>query len=141
MLVVDFDGCDESIGHSDKSDMIRFTPQIEQLPDLMNAASLRHRVISQNLANVNTPGYQRLDVEFEEALAKAADKASGSTGDRKITPKIVEDNSASMRADGNNVDVDRELGQLNKNALLFQMYTQLMRSQFDAMRRAIESPQ
>ncbi len=138
--MVDFDDYAEFVSRSDKLGMIRFTPQIEQLPDLMNAASLRHRVISQNLANVNTPGYQRLDVEFEEALAKANIAASGGRTAAQVTPKIVEDNSASIRADGNNVDVDVELGQLNKNALLFQMYTQLMRSQFDAMRRAIESP-
>lgn len=138
--MVDFDDYAESGGRSDKSDMIRFTPQIEQLPDLMDAAALRHRVISQNLANVNTPGYQRMDVEFEAALAEANIKQSGNKEIAKIKPQIVEDNSASMRADGNNVDVDRELGQLNKNALMFQMYSQLMRSQFDAMRRAIESP-
>jgi len=119
--------------------MIRFSSQIENLPSLMNAAEMRQRVISQNLANVNTPGYRRLDVEFESELAKAID-GSKPAGRSAVTPKIVEDNSASLRADGNNVDVDREIGQLNKNSMLFQMYSQLLRSQFDAMRRAIESP-
>lgn len=138
--MVDFDDYGESASRSDKSGMIRFTSQIEQLPDLMDAAALRHRVISQNLANVNTPGYHRLDVDFEQALANAAKKQSGTQGAGKLMPEIVEDNSAASRADGNNVDVDRELGQLNKNALLFQMYSQLLRSQFDAMKRAIEAP-
>ncbi len=137
--MAEFDDCGESASHSDNSGMIRFSSQIEQLPDLMNVAELRHRVVSQNLANVNTPGYQRLDVEFEETLAKAMRGAGGADG-AKVKPKIVADESASQRADGNNVDVDRELGQLNKNAMLFQMYSQLLRSQFDAMRRAIEAP-
>ena len=119
--------------------MISFSNQIEQLPRLMDAAALRHRVISQNLANVNTTGYQRLDVEFEESLAQSI-RDSGSTRGQDITPRIVTDDSSSMRADGNNVDVDKELSQLNKNSLLFQMYSQLLKSQFDTMRRAIESP-
>ncbi|MEZ6130572.1 MAG: flagellar basal body rod protein FlgB [Planctomycetaceae bacterium] len=119
--------------------MLEFSKQIERLPRLMDAADLRHRVISQNLANVNTPGYHRLDVEFEKHLAsEMAGSTSGSETD--VKPEIVEDNSGSMRADGNNVDVDREIGQLNKNAILFQMYSQLLKSQFDTMKRAIEGP-
>ena len=137
--MVEFADYGDSASHSDKSGMFRFTSQIEQLPGLMDVAELRHRVISQNIANVNTPGYHRLDVEFERELAKAM-QTSDRSALPEITPRIVKDDSASVRADGNNVDVDRELGQLNKNAMLFQMYSQLLRSQFDAMRRAIEAP-
>jgi flagellar basal-body rod protein FlgB len=140
--MADFDDYGDCTHCSDESGMLRFTPQLEQLPALMDAAQLRQRVISQNLANVNTPGYQRLDVEFEEALAKEVkeQQESGRTGMSEVTAKIVVDESASVRADGNNVDVDRELGQLNKNAMLFQMYSQLLQSQFASMRRAIEAP-
>lgn len=119
--------------------MLKFTQQIEQLPRLMDAADLRHRVISQNLANVNTPGYRRLDVEFEKRLAQEMSR-SGSSGPSSASPEIVQDDSTSMRADGNNVDVDREIGQLGKNAILFQMYSQLLKSQFDTMKRAVEAP-
>ena len=138
--MADFNDYGDSACRSDNPGMLRFTPQIEQLPNLMDAAELRHRVISQNLANVNTPGYQRLDVEFEQALATAMQGSGKQQGFGNITPRIVADETAAVRADGNNVDVDRELGQLNKNAMLFQMYSQLLRSQFDSMRRAIESP-
>lgn len=120
--------------------MIRFASNIEQLPGLMDVAQLRHRVISQNLANVNTPGYKRLDVEFEQQLAKALREPNGTASVEQIAPRIIRDNSATVRADGNNVDVDREIGQLNKNAMLFRMYSELLRSQFDSMRRAIEAP-
>lgn len=142
LQLVDFNDYGESATCSDSSGMLRFTPQLEQLPALMDVAQLRQRVISQNLANVNTPGYKRLDVEFEETLARVLEQQDsvGKSGVSNVAAKIVEDTSTSVRADGNNVDVDRELGQLNKNAMLFQMYSQLMRSQFDAMRRAIESP-
>lgn len=124
-------------GHSDKTDMLNFSQNIERLPQLMQVAQLRHRVISQNLANVNTPGYKRLDVEFEEQLAQAIEEGASLSD---LVPEIVEDNSTSLRADGNNVDIDKELGTLNKNSLLYQMYSQLMSSQFDSMRRAMETP-
>lgn len=137
--VAEFNDCGEFAGYSDKSGMIGFTKQIEQLPGLMNVAELRHRVISQNLANVNTPGYERLDVEFEQALSEAMQN-SGKGRSESVEARIITDDSLSARADGNNVDVDLELGQLNKNAMLFQMSSQLLKSQFDAMRRAIESP-
>ena len=41
------------------------------LSHVLGAAGLRHRVIAQNIANVNTPGYRRLEVTFEEDLARA----------------------------------------------------------------------
>ncbi|MEP3482055.1 MAG: flagellar basal body rod protein FlgB [Fuerstiella sp.] len=117
--------------------MIDFQKQIQQLPSLLKAAEMRHQVLSQNLANANTPGYHRLDVNFEEQLAQvmAGEKSADS-----LEPQIVEDNSGSMRADGNNVDVDKEVGQLGKNAMLYQMYTELLNSQFRSMQQAMEVP-
>ncbi|QDU40256.1 Flagellar basal body rod protein FlgB [Maioricimonas rarisocia] len=105
----------------------------------MDVAQLRHRVISHNLANVNTPGYRRLDVEFEGELARQL--ARSSDGDiQSVQPQVVAEEGLQERADGNNVDVDREMGQLNKNATLFQTYSQLLATHFSSMRRAMEGP-
>jgi len=101
----------------------------------MDAAQLRHRVVSHNLANVNTPGYTRLDVQFEEQLAEVL----GTSQPRVSAPEIVKDPSGSRRADGNNVDLDRELGALNKNATLFQLYSSLLQHHYDTMRRATQT--
>jgi len=109
--------------------------QINHLNQLMNAAQLRQGVISQNLANVNTPNYQRLDVQFEDLLAehlRSPDAAAGNLPQ----PTVVPEAGLNNRADGNNVDVDREIGQLNRNAMMYQTYSQLMASQFDLLRRA-----
>ena len=118
--------------------MIRLDSQIEQIPALMDATTIRHRVITNNLANVNTPGYRRLDVEFESQLAEQMRSPNG--GSREITPQIIADSAAVPRADGNNVNIDQELGQLNKNAMLFQLYSQVLRSQFEGLQRAMQSP-
>jgi flagellar basal-body rod protein FlgB len=104
---------------------------------LLDVAALRHRVLAQNVANVNTPGYHRLEVSFEAAFAKAY------TQDRKaalnVAPKIVEAPGGVERLDGNNVDIDAEMGRLSNNALLYNVYTQILLSRIGAERTAITS--
>lgn len=106
------------------------------LSNLMNAAELRQRVIGQNIANVNTPGYHRQDVAFEEALARQLIQG-GKSDAGGLRPDIYEVEGLPFRADGNNVDVDKEMGQLNKNALLYQTYAQVLASKMAMMRSAI----
>jgi flagellar basal-body rod protein FlgB len=103
------------------------------LVTLLDATALRHRVLSGNLANADTPGYIRKDVDFEEQLADAV--KNGTVSDFK--PLITEDTTAMARADGNNVAIDNELSEINKNALLHQMAIQLMQSKLAMQRAAI----
>ena len=80
----------------------------------------RQSVLANNLANVNTPNFKRSDVSFQGALASALESANGSTStvdDTELT--TTTDSATSMRADGNNVDVDTESANLAKNQLLF----------------------
>lgn len=109
---------------------------LSRMSELMNAAEFRHRTISQNLANVNTPGYQRMDVDFEEMLSRKL-LGRNDSNSTAMTPKLVQTAGLSVRGDGNNVDIDVELSELNRNTLLFQTCSQFLSSQFDMMRRAI----
>ena len=110
--------------------------QFELLSRLMDASQTRHSVVSQNVANVETPGYQRLEVNFEEALAREL-SASHSKQKTPAAIEIVIDDASPMRADGNNVDIDREMGVLSKNAMLYQTYSQLLASKLSMMQRAM----
>ncbi|GBD37616.1 Flagellar basal body rod protein FlgB [bacterium HR36] len=112
-------------------------PQVDLLSRLLEACSLRHRVIAQNVANVNTPGFQRLVVRFEEELAKQVRR--NGTGERLLpgTPLIVRDTSNAPRADGNNVDLAQEMGLLTKNSLLYQTYVQILALRLGELRSAI----
>ncbi len=103
------------------------------LTQLMDAAALRHRVIAQNVANVNTPGYRRREVTFEADLAKAL-TADGGTA--HVKPRVVIADGPE-RVDGNTVDIDREMGDLSKNALLYQAAAQIVTSRIASMRAAI----
>jgi flagellar basal-body rod protein FlgB len=105
------------------------------LPRLVEATNLRHRVLAMNIANVNTPGYHRLDVEFEGSLQKQMSQSSGQSSEAQ--PRVVEGGGGLTRADGNNVDIDREMGRLTKNALLHSFYSQLQSGNMARMRNAI----
>jgi flagellar basal-body rod protein FlgB len=106
---------------------------VDVLGRVMDAAALRHKVIAQNVANVNTPGYRRLAVEFEDELAKALGTPGGAG---RVTPKVVIADGPE-RVDGNTVDLDREMGDLTKNGLLYQAAAQIIASRLAAMRSAV----
>jgi flagellar basal-body rod protein FlgB len=110
--------------------------QTDLLVRLMDAAELRHGVISHNLANVNTPGYHRLEVVFDQVLRDS--ESTSKSGSSQARPIVQEEQGLEARADGNNVDIDREAVQLQKNSLGYQTYSQLLSAQLQMMRRAIE---
>lgn len=108
--------------------------QIDLLSKSLEAAELRHRVISQNLANVNTPNYRAVDIDFQETLQKVLEPGSEISADEA---RLLERPGLTTRLDGNNVDVDMEIGDLNKNAMMYQTYTQLLASKLGQMKTAI----
>jgi len=108
-------------------------PASQLLVQILDVSSLRHRVISQNVANVNTPGYRRQEVTFAQALSQA----SGDSASRSLPKASVEVVDGPERVDGNTVNIDREMGDLNKNGLLYQAASQFMASRISAMRSAI----
>jgi flagellar basal-body rod protein FlgB len=84
----------------------------------ISGAAQRHAALAANLANVNTPGYQRVDVDFHGALQGAL--ASGDNARAAVEHTAFSaqrDGSAVARADGNSVDADAESAKLAANAL------------------------
>ena len=103
---------------------------------LVDVTALRQKVLAQNVANVNTPGYRKLSVTFDETLADRLDKHGGK-GLRELQARIVEDDSAADRLVGNNVDIDREMMGINKNTLLNNALLQIISSKTAMMRPAV----
>lgn len=112
--------------------------QLDLLTRLVDATEMRQKVIGQNIANVNTPGYRRMEVNFEQALAAELARSAASHAIHKATPQTGYTAGLGARADGNNVDIDMEIGQMNKNALLQQVYLQVIGAEMGMMRRAID---
>ena len=78
----------------------------------------RQAVLSNNLANVNVPGFKPSDVSFQDQLAQVLQSSDDPDTVSQVSPQMSTDSTA-MRADGNGVDVDRESANLAQNQILF----------------------
>jgi flagellar basal-body rod protein FlgB len=117
----------------------------------LDAASMRNSVIANNLANVDTPGFKRSEVKFEDELARALSKPGGITGRRtnekhlpigtqsatEVAPRLEVQHDTSMRNDGNNVDIDREMAALAKNTILYNVLVQQISGEFQKLKSVI----
>jgi flagellar basal-body rod protein FlgB len=95
----------------------------------MNLLSASQKLVSSNIANVDTPGYKTKDIDFQTELADQF----GS-----LAPTAREVSGLKTKNDGNNVDMDRESRRLSENALKFAVATNLARSELQTLRSAIE---
>ena len=108
---------------------------MDLLGSALGASEKSHRVVSQNIANVNTPGYQTKRLEFEQLLRQLQSTDGGDQPDEALPVK----NLAGLveRLDGNNVNLEKEVAELKENALAFQAFSHLLASRVSTMRRAI----
>jgi flagellar basal-body rod protein FlgB len=109
---------------------------VDLLMRLMSASTQRARVIASNVANENTPGYRRQVLRFEDLLRE--ELASGGDAAR-VEPALVEDSVTPARPDGNNVNLELELGADRQNRLLYESYAAILQGHFDLLRTSIES--
>lgn len=115
----------------------------------MDTASLRQNVIAHNIANVNTPGYKRSFVSFEEKLQEALGEKKkiklaaylpGHFGNKQVKdvqPEVKKDKATSLREDGNNVDMDTEMAQLAMNSINYQMAVNRLNGKLGTLRYVI----
>lgn len=118
----------------------------------LDASWARNEAISDNIANVDTPGYKRKQVEFEKYISDAIDN-NGVTGTvtnenhipigkqdiNNLNYKVTTDQSnTTMRLDGNNVDIDAEMGLMAKNGILYNALIQKITGEFNKLRMAIK---
>ena len=123
---------------------------IPMLHRCMDAYSLRHKAIANNIANIEVPGYQRVTVSFEDKLRKALfdrRKALATTNEQHIggkernvesvRPHLKVDTSQGTSNGINNVDLDREMAELAKNSIDFAVAARLIRGKFAKFRMAL----
>ena len=121
---------------------------INVLNKAADASWLRPTVITNNIANVDTPGYKRKDVQFESYLM-AAMTGSGSVSERvdsinldTLSPMIYTDRAdLSYRLDGNNVDIDTESANQAENTLRYYALLDSINQEFTRLRTVINSNQ
>ena len=133
------------------------SPNFNYLGRGLAAANLRQEVISNNIANVNTPNFKKSDVIFEDLLAKELgfDEDGNKlplvrTHDRHLPvgvmpgdaeAQIFEDDTTTMRVDNNNVDIDIEMASLAKNQLYYNAMATSLGGYMTKLKNVIQSNQ
>ncbi len=116
--------------------MSSFVDTVKLLETGIKAEGLRQSTIASNLANIETPGYRRLDVKFEELLDKAIQSSDGMESE-DIEPEIYQPANTPIKANGNDVILETEIGEMLKNSLRHTAYVRLLRKKFTQMETAI----
>ena len=124
-------------------------PVTQLLGKALDAYSLRHKVIANNIANVNTPGFKRSYVPFEETLNGIVGESFfddiGRTGSAlrtrseigDIHPEAVVDSATSRSQDGNNVNIDQEMAELARNGLSYNIASDLLKKRIYMLRYVV----
>lgn len=117
---------------------------INVLDKAADASWKRNEVISNNIANVDTPGYKRKDVQFESYLVSALvgdnslDKRVADVDLNTLNSTVYTDNaSLSYRLDGNNVDIDTESANLAENQIRYYALLDSMTQEFSRIKAVL----
>ena len=104
------------------------------LMSAVSGLSARSRAIADNIANIQTPGFQSRRVAFEDAVAKAA-----GSGRREVTAHSQALSLEPTRMDGNNVNLDTETLQSIDTGMRYQLALRAVDDRFGVVRAAIRT--
>ena len=127
-----------------------FSEHIDLVGRVMDLRLMRQNVVMSNMANINTPHYRPMRLEFERELqASMATDARGKLSktqeghipsefdpggvnpdlSRSFEPRVIYGDDA--------VDLDREMAEMGKNTLLYNALTTVLQQNFDGLKKAI----
>ncbi len=101
----------------------------------ISGATLRNTVLSNNIANVDTPGFQPSDVNFHAQLADALARGPGEAATVAFAPEELR--TGAQQADGNGVNGEAEAAKLAENGLELSALTQVANTRLQIMRTAM----
>lgn len=109
--------------------------EADLLARVMDASVKRHETTARNLANINTPGYRAQEVRFEESFREALEDDQSKA--LEVRPEIAEVEGLHVKADGNNVVMEREFSLMQRNAAVFNVMNSVLRQKFAMVKQAI----
>ena len=112
---------------------------IPLLKKQMDAYALRNKAVSSNIANIGTPNYRRLDVNFEKELADAISESSDPMDLSEKVDQVQPDLEADPKdiRGSNEINIDTEMAELAKNQLQFSMASKLAAETFQLIDKSI----
>lgn len=111
-----------------------FSNVLRGLAGALDVHQQRHRVISENLANVETPGYRARDVAFHDALERAFGEDGRAAA---AAAEVVLDRSTPVKLDGNSVDLDLETTRLADNAFRIVTLSRILAKKYAGLKETI----
>ena len=120
---------------------------INVLSKAADASWTRESLIANNIANADTPGYKRQDIDFQSVLKNELsnykymnlDQKMNSVDLSKLNASVYTDHkNYSYRLDGNNVDIDTEQVELASEQIKYQALTQSITSEFQRLQTVIK---
>ena len=115
---------------------------VEALSRFLDVDVARYKLITSNLANIDTPGYRTRDLDFRAELARAGTHATNEEGSltyASYTPLPRHVRGLLERPDGNDVSVERESLLLAEAQMKFNLGVQLLKDEFHGISQAINS--
>ena len=115
-----------------------FGPHAQNLQRALTRTSQRHGLVTNNLANVNVPGFKRRDVDFAVEL-EGAENAAGSRIEAlrsKLSGGSMS-GAGSVRIDGNSVDLESEVMAVAESELRYQTLTEMTNRYFTGLKSVI----
>lgn len=123
-----------------------FDQSLTRLEHALDYSSKRNEVISNNIANVDTPFYKTKDVSFKTQLQMAMEKQQENI---RTHPKhfkfssnhdpfrIITNNNTIFNHNGNNVDMDKEMSSLAENQIYYRAVSDFVSGKFNTLRNVI----
>ena len=110
--------------------------EIKILENLLNYSSLKQKVISENIANTETIGYKRRDVDFKDLLESGM-KTLSNLDLKKTDFKVTIDKSKENVSGVNNVDVNKEMADMAQNSIMFKFGAKKINTYYQTLQKII----
>lgn len=125
-----------------------FSNTIHSLEKALDYSALRQKVISNNIANVDTPNYKAQDVSFKNLLANETDNLMRAnrtnekhiefTSSKRSNSPLIAKNDTAYNHNGNNVDIDKEMALLAENQIYYNAITQRISGKFNTLKTVVK---
>ncbi|MDQ0227613.1 flagellar basal body rod protein FlgB [Metabacillus niabensis] len=124
-----------------------FSSSISTLERAIGQATTKQKVISNNIANVDTPNYKAQEVRFDSTLNNEMQKLQATKTNSKHIDfggsttsdyRIVTNNDTSYQQNGNNVDIDKEMTEMAKNQIQYNALIDRLSSKFNSLKTVIK---
>lgn len=123
-----------------------FSNTIQSIEKAITFSTTKQKVISNNIANVDTPNYKAQEVRFNQTLGNEMQKLQALKTDHQHVDfgtssssyRIMSRNNTSYQQNGNNVDIDQEMTELAKNQIQYNALIDRLSSKFNSLKTVIK---